>query len=145
MFGTVKRSFDHRPGLFAKFMPNLREIRSGGQETGQFTLIYPRFKNWIESIVRGLFFHATGGKGKLMGEFSNVVWEQMLPDDDSKATCREIIHNALLPENYEGANPKVFQYAINRPTSGKTWMCRLQFYEAPPIFITWKNVVVHEN
>jgi len=145
-FGSVIRSFVRRPDLLPKFTLNLREVSIGGQETAQITLDYPRFQTWIESIVRGLFFHKTEGKCKLLGDvFSGIFWEQTLGDDDFKERCREAIRKARIPENYEGANPRVFQYAFDRRTLGKTSMCRLRFYEGDPIWITWKNVNVHET
>ncbi len=61
-FDSVIRSFVRRPGLLPKFMPSLREVSIGGQETGQITLDYARFQNEIKSIVRGLYYHKKEGK-----------------------------------------------------------------------------------
>jgi hypothetical protein len=145
-FPSVIRSFVRRPGLIQKFMPNLREVSIGGQETAQITLRYPRFRTGIESIVRGLYFHKTEGKCKLLGDiFSAIFWEQMPGEEEWKARCREAIRKAEIPANYEGGNPRVFQYAFNVGTSGKTSMCRLRFYEGDPIWIMWHNVNVHET
>jgi len=145
-FGSVLRSFVRRPHLVPKFMPNRREVSIAGQDTAQISLDYPRFKTGIESMVRGLYFHKTEGKCKLLGDiFFGMFWEQMLGDEDFKARCREAIRNAEITENYEGANPRVFQYAFDSRTIGKTSMCRLRFYEGDPIWITWENVNAHET
>jgi hypothetical protein len=137
--GTVMRSFDHRPHLTDKFVPDLQVVQVGGLETGAFSLDVAGFELWIASIVRGLYFHGTGKK--LLGKISGAAWGQMLTENYSKAPFREIIGNAEreLPANYAGTNPRVFQYAFNTSKSGKTSMCRLRFYEGHPICVTWKN------
>ena len=145
-FGSVMRSFDHRPNLLDKFTPNLGPVQVGGHETGEFTLDTPRFEHWIKSIVRGLYFHKTGEK--LLREISVVPWGQMRTENHSITTVLQTIRNAesqLPPPNYEGANPKVFQYAFDTSKSEKTSLCRLRFYEGHPICISWKNLHVPEN
>jgi hypothetical protein len=65
----------------------------------------------------------------------------MLMENYSKAPFLEAIGKAeqQLPANYDGANPRVFQYAFNTSQSGDISMCRLRFYEGHPICITWES------
>jgi hypothetical protein len=142
VFGSVMRSFDRRPHLIDRFTPDLQVVQVCGLETGGFTLDVSRFENSIKSIVRGLFFNETGKK--LTSEL-RVAWAHMLTKNYSAAPFLEIIQKAEreIPANYLGANPKVFLYAIDKSKSGKTWLCRLKFYEGYPICITWKSELNH--
>jgi hypothetical protein len=65
----------------------------------------------------------------------------MLMENYSKAPFLEAIGKAeqQLSANYDGANPRVFQYAFNTSKSGDISMCRLRFYEGHPICITWES------
>jgi hypothetical protein len=139
MFGSVMRSFDYRPHLIDKFTPNLQLIQIDREETGGFTLDYTRFTNSMASIVRGLFFHEFGKK--LMNKISGAAFSEMRTENYQQSFFLKSILAAelKLPANYVGENPKVFQYAFNSSQSGKTEMCRLKFYEAQPICVTWKN------
>ena len=139
VFGSVMRSFEHRPNLIDAFIPNLQPIRIGGIETAGFTLDYLRFTDSMAAIVRGLFFHEYGNK--LNHKISGAAFPQMRTEDYKQMPFVKSIFNAelKLPANYIGKNPRVFQYAFNSSQSGKTEMCRLRFYEAQPICVTWKN------
>jgi hypothetical protein len=136
IFGdSVMRSFEHVPHLVDKFTPSLQLVQVGGFETGGFALDVVRFESSVASIVRGLLFHETGKK--LASEL-RVAWAQMLTANYSTAPYLEVIRRAeQIPANYLGANPRVFQYAINNSNSGATWLCRLRFYEGLPICVTW--------
>lgn len=134
IFGnSVMRMFDRRSHLIDRFIPNLQPIA----ETAGFTLDFPRFESSIAAIARGLFFNETGNKLKCN---VRVAWANMLKADYSSAPYLEIVrYAARVPASYLGANPRVFQYAIDQSKSGKTWLCRLRFYEGLPIVVTWNE------
>lgn len=136
--GSVMRSFDYRPHLIDRFMRDLQPVFVGKVETGGFKLDRSRFEQGIACIVRGIFFHETGKK--LLCDL-RVGWAPMLIHDFSKAPFLEPIRNCerTIPASYVGANPKVFQYAFNRSTSGGTVLCRLRFYEGHPVYATWRR------
>jgi hypothetical protein len=134
IFGdSVMRMFDRRPHLIDTFMPDLQPVFG----TGGFTLDLPRFEDSIAAIVRGLYFYETEN---ILRREVRVAWANRLSADYSSAPYLEIVRYAeRVPANYSGANPRVFQYAIDKSKSGKTWLCRLRFYEGLPICITWNE------
>jgi hypothetical protein len=139
VFKSVMRSLDYRPHLIDTFTPDLQPVQIDGVETGGFTLDYFRFTNSMSALVRGLFFHEYGRK--LNCQISGAAFSQVRTQNYVRAPFLKSILDAelQLPANYVGENPRVFQYAFNISSSGKTEMCRLRFYEAQPICVTWKN------
>jgi hypothetical protein len=136
--GRVMRSIDHCPSILDTLVPDLQVLQFDGNETGGFTLDEPRFQNSIAAIVRGLFFHETGKK---LESDLRAYWSQMLTKDFSGAPFLEVLSKGeqMLPQNYKGFNPRVFQYALDVSKTGITSLCRLRFYEGNPIFILWKT------
>lgn len=136
--GSVMRSFEYRPHLIERFMPGLQVIHIGHNETGGFKLDWARSQSSIACIVRGLHFHET--EKKLTCKITGAAWAHMLTEDYSGAPFSATIRRAEreCPETCLGANPRVFQYAFGRSKTGKTFFCRLRFYEGQPIYVTWK-------
>lgn len=139
IFGdSVMRSFDRRPHLIDKFFPDLQVVQVGELETGGFSLDLSRFESSIAAIVRGLYFDQTGNK--LKGDV-RIAWANRLSANFSSAPYLEVVRFAeRIPANYLGANPRVFQFALDKTKNGNTWLCRLRFYEGQPVCITWNCI-----
>ncbi|MGI8965728.1 MAG: hypothetical protein ACR2H1_06525, partial [Limisphaerales bacterium] len=139
VFGNgVMRMFERRPHLIDTFMPDLQLVQVDGIETAGCTLDWPRFENSIAAVVQGLFFYETGNKLKCN---VRVAWAHRLSANYSSAPHLEVVRSAAqIPANYLGANPKVFQFALDKCKSGETWLW-LRFYEGLPICVTWNEKI----
>jgi hypothetical protein len=140
VFGdSVMRSFDYRPQLIDKFMPDLAVIRAGELEGGAFNLDWPRFQRAIASVVRALYWHEVGER--LTTNITGAVWAPMLNKDYSEAPFLKNIALAerLHSQNTKGTNPEIFQYGFGSSKKDATSFCRLRFYEGHPIYATWKS------
>ena len=127
-----------RPYLVKTFLPNLRPARLGRRESRAYTLDIDRFFSSIECIVRGLYFHETDIK---LLENLEVVWGALVHANLSEAPFKAIIDKwePMLTNDYIGTNKIVFQYAFHYFGGQSNWLCRLRFYEGPPIYILWER------
>jgi hypothetical protein len=131
-------AFERRPHILETFLPNLTGMQVGDFKTASFTIDVPRFEASIQAIVRGLFFHETGGK---LAAALTVVWGALLTPDRSRAPFLSAIRawqKRLRPID-RGANPEIFRYAFDQFSGGESHLCRLQFYEGHPIYIGWRS------
>src|SRR4029453_13441955 len=129
---------EKQPHLMKTFLPNLREITFEGVNTGAFTIDVDRFYKVIDSLVRGLYFKETGKKLMAKLEF---MWSALRLPSSLHAPFEQFIRqtDATLRKDFVGANPKVFVYALETLEEGKHGICRMRFYEGPPIYAVWSS------
>jgi hypothetical protein len=111
-----------------------------------------RFKNSLEAIARGLYYHHTWYTHKALGTME-VAWESAkawpdavkalnLSDKDYVAITRP---SSSQPKCPLGENPKVFRYGFDFYSDPKTVFCYLRFYEGDAIVVRWDNgKIMHE-
>lgn len=127
---------EKQPHLAKTFLPNLREVSFEGMNTGAFTIDVDRFHEVIGCLVRGLYFRETGKKLMAKLEF---MWSALRQPSTLYAPFEEFIRQteAKLRKDYKGENPKVFTYALECLEEGQHGICRMRFYEGPPIYALW--------
>lgn len=143
----VVPSFVKKPHLTQTF---LRDSQIQVSESGMLKMIVKldvdRFKNSIESIARGLYYHHTWYTHKALGPME-VAWEgaKAMLDAVKALNLSDMEYGAFTtpspsqPRCSLGENPKVFRYDFDFKSDPKTVFCYLRFYEGDAIVVRWDN------
>ena len=136
-------AIEDRPYTLKTFLFNLRPVQLQTQQTGAYSLDLKRFEDGIGCITRGLFFKETRHK---LRQPLDVMWSVLRFSSSLEAPFLPLIQKweALLPPTYIGENPRVFQYAIHYFQGTGHWVCRMRFYEGPPLYVHWVEPTVLE-
>ena len=134
---VVLPRLERKPHLTATFMPDLRDF---GNREGRFTPDLARFESSMRAAVRGLYYHDTKFKAKLLVAEMQVFWPLLRNDEGEFSPEFMALHEWAeqnLPPAASGANPAIFQYRFDPLPGGQQQMCRLRFYEGVPVYAVW--------
>lgn len=138
---SVIRAMENDPVKMAAFLPSPGLAKVNGRITGTFRINIPRFQRSIALIVRALWFHEYGEKlhSLLEVHWTRLTTPTLQPHPAAQPLSR--IANTWSPSDFKGIYPEVFKYDFHKCDSDKTektfWVCRLCFYDNPPVLAWW--------
>ena len=138
VYEPVIRSWERNPKLMKTFLYGIRPVQFGGIDTAAYSFDLTRWERAIGCIVRGLYFHE---KNERLHHDLDVFWEALRRPNLGPSPFKLLfIAGAHLPANWKGANPRVFRYSFHEWQEPDNHLCRLQFYEGPPIYVAWGHL-----